>query len=35
VEGFRRVMLIGAGLALASAIVSLLLITGHGKSEQL
>jgi hypothetical protein len=35
VEGFRRVMLIGAGLALASAIVSLLLITGGGKSQQL
>jgi MFS family permease len=33
VDGFRRVMLIGAGLALASAIVSLLLITGRGKSE--
>jgi MFS family permease len=35
VDGFRRVMLIGAGLALASAIVSLLLITGRDKSEHL
>jgi EmrB/QacA subfamily drug resistance transporter len=35
VDGFRRVMLIGAGLALASAIASLLLITGRGKSEQI
>jgi EmrB/QacA subfamily drug resistance transporter len=35
VAGFRRVMLIGAGLALASAIVSLLLIAGNAKSQQL
>jgi EmrB/QacA subfamily drug resistance transporter len=35
VAGFRRVMLIGAGLALTGAVISLLLIAGNAKSEQL
>jgi EmrB/QacA subfamily drug resistance transporter len=34
VEGFRRVMLVGAGLALASGITSLLLINSDAKSFQ-
>jgi EmrB/QacA subfamily drug resistance transporter len=35
VAGFRRVMLIGAGLALTGAVISLLLIAGNAKSQQL
>ena len=34
VQGFRRVMLLGAALALASGITSLLLITGRAKAAQ-
>ncbi len=34
VQGFRRVMLLGAALALASGITSLLLITGRAKAVQ-
>ena len=34
VDGFRRVMLVGAALALASSITSLLLITGRAKPVQ-
>jgi hypothetical protein len=35
VASFRRVMLIGAGLALTGAVISLLLIAGNAKSQQL
>jgi len=34
VQGFRRVMLLGAALAFASGITSLLLITGRTKTVQ-